>query len=52
MSNPLKELRLSLEELKAIAEIMSIKGYKAVKVWSKDELGEVGPYSIKTSKKR
>ena len=32
MSNPLKELRLSLEELKAIAEIMSIKGYKAVKV--------------------
>ena len=35
MSNPLKDLRLSLEELKAIAEIRGIKGYKSM---SKDEL--------------
>ena len=30
MSNPLKDLRLSLEELKAIAEIISIKGCKSM----------------------
>ena len=30
MSNPLKDLRLSLEELKAIAEIRGIKGYKSM----------------------
>ena len=35
MSNALKDLRLSLEELKAIAEIRSIKGYKSM---SKGEL--------------
>ena len=35
MSNPLKDLRLSLEELKAIAEIRGVKGYKTM---SKDEL--------------
>ena len=28
MSNPLKDLELSLEELKAIAKIRGIKGYK------------------------
>ena len=35
MSNPLQDLRLSLEELKAIAEIRGIKGYKSM---SKDKL--------------
>ena len=35
MSNPLKDLRLSLEELKAVAEIRGIKGYKSM---AKDEL--------------
>ena len=35
MSNPLKDLKLSLEELKAIAEIRGIKGYKSL---SKNEL--------------
>ena len=35
MSNPLKDLRLSSEELKAIAEIRRIKGYKSM---SKGEL--------------
>ena len=30
MSNSLKTLRLSLEELKAIAEIRGIKGYKSM----------------------
>ena len=35
MSNPLKDLKLSLEELKAIAEIRRIKDYKCM---SKNEL--------------
>ena len=35
MSNPLKDLRLPLEELKVVAEIRGIKGYKSM---SKDEL--------------
>ena len=35
MSNPLKDLELSSEELKAIAEIRGIKGYKSM---SKGEL--------------
>ena len=35
MSNPLKDLVLSSEELKAIAEIRGIKGYKSI---SKGEL--------------
>ena len=35
MSNPLKDLKLSLEELKTIAKIRGIKGYK---IMSKDEL--------------
>ena len=35
MSNPLKDLGLSSEELKAIAEIRGIKGYK---IMSKGEL--------------
>ena len=35
MSNPLKDLGLSSEELKAMAEIRSIKGYKSM---SKREL--------------
>ena len=30
MSNPLKDLELSLEELKAIAKIRGIKGYKSM----------------------
>ena len=30
MANPLKGLRLSLEELKAIEEIRGIKGYKSM----------------------
>ena len=47
MSNPLKDLGLSSEELKAIAEIRGIKGYKT---FSKGELLSA-PYS-KTSKKR
>ena len=47
MSNPLKDLGLSSEELKAIAEIRGIKGYKTL---SKGELLSA-PYS-KTSKKR
>ena len=34
MSNPLKDLKLSLEELKAIAKIRGIKGYKSM---SEDE---------------
>ena len=35
LSNPLKDLGLSSEELKAIAEIRGIKGYKSM---SKGEL--------------
>ena len=35
MSNPLKDLKLSLVELKAIAKIRSIKFYKSM---SEDEL--------------
>ena len=35
MSNPLRDLRLSSEELKAIVEIRRIKGYKSM---SKGEL--------------
>ena len=35
MSNSLKDLKLSLEELKAIAKITGIKGYKST---SEDEL--------------
>ena len=35
MSNPLKDLKLPLEELKAIAKIRVIKGYKSM---SEDEL--------------
>ena len=30
MSNPLKDLELSLEELKAIVKIRGIKGYKSM----------------------
>ena len=30
MSNPLKDLELSLEELKTIAKIRGIKGYKSI----------------------
>ena len=30
MSNPLKDLRLSMEELKAVADIRGIKGYKSM----------------------
>ena len=30
MSNPLKNLELSLEELKAIVKIRDIKGYKSM----------------------
>ena len=35
MSNPLKDLELSLEELKAVAKIRGIKGYKSM---SEDKL--------------
>ena len=35
MSNPLKDLRLSMEELKAITKVRGIKGYKSM---SEDEL--------------
>ena len=35
MSNPLKDLKLSLEELKSIAKIRGIKGYKSM---SQDEI--------------
>ena len=35
MSNLLKDLKLSIEELKAVAEIRGIKGYKSM---SKNEL--------------
>ena len=39
MSNPLKDLELPLEELKAIAKIRGIKGYKGM---SEDEILVVG----------
>ena len=35
MSNPLKDLKLSLKELKTIAKIRGIKGYKSM---SEDEI--------------
>ena len=48
MSNPLKDLELSLEELKAISKIRGIKGYKSM---SEDEILSAFNLS-KSTKKR
>ena len=50
MSNPSKDLEISLEDLQAIARIIGIKDYESM---FKDELSNIiFPFSIKKSKKR